>query len=48
MMSAGLVLAATSANAQIPVPNEGVRPLYHPVSDIGGPYAAMPPEAAIP
>jgi hypothetical protein len=45
VMSAGLVLAATSANAQIVVPDEGARPLYSAVSDVGGPYAAMPPQA---
>jgi hypothetical protein len=39
------VLAATSANAQIVVPDEGARPLYSAVSDVGGPYAAMPPQA---
>jgi hypothetical protein len=50
VMSAGLVLAATSANAQVLntqvlVPDEGARPLYSAVSDVGGPYAAMPPQA---
>ena len=55
VMSAGLVLAATSAsaqvsngqvlNSQVVVPNEGARPLYSAVSDVGGPYAAMPPQA---
>jgi hypothetical protein len=45
VMSAGLVLAATSANAQIVVPDEAARPLYSAVSDVGGPYAAMPPQA---
>jgi hypothetical protein len=55
VMSAGLVLAATSANAQVSngqvlnsqvaVPDEGARPLYSAVSDVGGPYAAMPPQA---
>ncbi len=45
VMSAGLVLAATSANAQIVVPDEGAGPLYSAVSDVGGPYAAMPPQA---
>jgi hypothetical protein len=50
VMSAGLVLAATSAsaqvsNGQIVVPDEGARPLYSAVSDVGGPYAAMPPQA---
>jgi hypothetical protein len=55
VMSAGLVLAATSANAQalngqalngqVLVPDEGHRPLYSAVSDVDGPYAAMPPQA---
>ena len=40
VMSAGLVLAATSANAQMVVPDH--RPLYSAVSDVDGPYAAMP------
>jgi len=43
LMSAGLVLAANSANAQIVVPDH--RPLYSAVSDVDGPYAAMPPQA---
>src|ERR1700760_251382 len=42
LMSAGLVLAATSASAQIVVPDH--RPLYSAVSDVDGPYAAMPPQ----
>jgi hypothetical protein len=42
VMSAGLVLAATSANAQGAVPDQ--RPLYSAVSDVDGPYAAMPPQ----
>jgi hypothetical protein len=45
VMSAGLVLAATSANAQIVAPDEGARPLYSAVSDVDGPYAVMPPRA---
>jgi hypothetical protein len=44
VMSAGLVLAATSANAQISAPYDA-RPLYSSVSDFDGPYAAMPREA---
>ena len=44
VMSAGLVLAATSANAQISAPYDA-RPLYSSVSDVDGPYAAMPREA---
>src|SRR6185437_6202689 len=45
VMSAGLVLAATSANAQISAPKDLGRPLYSTVSDFDGPYAAMPPHA---
>ena len=43
LVSAGLVLAANSANAQIAVPDH--RPVYSVVSDVDGPYAAMPPQA---
>jgi hypothetical protein len=46
VMSAGLVVAATSANAQISAPKDLGRPLYSTVSDFDGPYAAMPPRAA--
>src|SRR6185437_15230524 len=46
VMSAGLVLAATSANAQISAPKDLGRPHYSTVSDFDGPYAAMPPHAA--
>jgi hypothetical protein len=45
VMSAGLLLAATSANAQTVVPGEGYGPRYSAVSDFEGPYAAMPPGA---
>jgi hypothetical protein len=45
VMSAGLVLAATSANAQISAPKDLGRPLYSTVSDFDGPYAAIPPQA---
>jgi hypothetical protein len=45
VMSAGLVLAATSAKAQISAPKDLGRPLYSTVSDFDGPYAAMPPQA---
>jgi len=41
-MSAGLVLAAATAHAQ-----GGVAPRYTAVSDIGGPYAAAPPEVSL-
>jgi hypothetical protein len=54
-VSAGLVLAAGAANAQMPAPHEIGEPGYAAVSDVdspygggrygGGPYAAMPPEA---
>jgi hypothetical protein len=44
-MSAGLLLAATSANAQTVVPAGGHGPRYSAVSDFDGPYAAMPPGA---
>jgi hypothetical protein len=49
VMSAGLVLAATAANAQIPAPYQVGGPGYTAVSDVAGPYAAaMPPEAPMP
>jgi hypothetical protein len=54
-VSAGLVLAAGAANAQVSGPSETGGPGYSAVSDIdspygggrygAGPYAAMPPEA---
>jgi hypothetical protein len=45
VMSAGLIFAAGGvANAQMPTPY-GIGPRYTVVSDVGGPYAAMPPEA---
>src|SRR6187431_2311828 len=42
IIAAGLVVAAGAANAQV-----GHSPVRI-VSDIGGPYAAMPPEVAVP
>lgn len=45
VMSAGLVLAATSANAQTVITADGHAPRYSAVSDFDGPYAAMPPGA---
>ena len=52
MMAAGLALAATAAQAQVPATEGAGRPSYTPVSDVGGPspgpYAAMPPEAPRP
>src|SRR5258707_672861 len=50
--AAGLALAATAAQAQVPVPDGAGRSSYTPVSDVGGPtpgpYEAMPPEAPRP
>jgi hypothetical protein len=48
VMSAGLVLTAVTANAQGVAPGEIGRSPYTAVSDFGGPYAAMPPEAPVP
>ena len=52
MMAAGLALAATAAQAQVPATEGAGRPSYTPVSDVGGPtpgpYAAMQPEAPRP
>ncbi|MEA2977334.1 MAG: hypothetical protein QOF19_2854 [Alphaproteobacteria bacterium] len=45
---AGLVLTAGLANAQAPAPHEVGRPPASRVSDVGGPYAVMPPEAPPP
>ncbi len=45
IMSAGLVLTATAANAQVLAPYGVAGSHYTAVSDVGGPYAAMP-EAA--
>jgi hypothetical protein len=47
IMSAGLVLAATSANAQVLAPIEVGGPRYAVVSDVDGPYAAMPPAGSV-
>jgi hypothetical protein len=44
VMSAGLVVAATAANAQMPAPYGVGRSPHAAVSDIGGRNAAMPPE----
>jgi hypothetical protein len=46
VVSAGLVLTAAAANAQGLAPYEIGRSPYTVVSDVGGPYAAMPPEAS--
>jgi hypothetical protein len=45
VMTAGLLLAATSAIAQTVSPTEAGNARYQATSDVGGPYAAMPPEA---
>jgi hypothetical protein len=48
MLSAVLVGAAGAAQAQMLAPYDAWRSPYRAVSDIGGPYAAMPPEARVP
>jgi hypothetical protein len=48
IMPAGLVLAATAANAQVLAPYGIGRPPYAVVSDVEGRYAAMPPDAPVP
>jgi hypothetical protein len=48
VMSAGLMLAATAANAQVLAPYGVAGSRYTAVSDVGGPYAAMPQEAPVP
>ena len=47
-MSAGLVLAAAAANAQVLAPYGTGSSRYTVVSDFGGPYAAMPEVAPAP
>jgi len=42
-MTAGFVLAATAAHAQMLAPTDAGRSSYHAASDFDGPYAAMPP-----
>lgn len=44
LLAAGLGLAATAAQAQVPAPYEAGRGPYHSVSDIGDPYYAPPPQ----
>ncbi len=44
VMSAGLVLTAAAANAQVLAPYESGRSPYTVASDVGGPFAGMPPE----
>jgi hypothetical protein len=48
VMTAGLVVAATAAHAQVPAPYGAGNSPYRTASDVGGPYAAMPPEAPVP
>ncbi len=48
MMAAGLVFTAAAANAQVLVPYGIGGSPYAIVSDVEGPYAAMPPDAAVP
>jgi hypothetical protein len=48
VVSAGLVLAASAANAQMLAPNGIGRSHYSAVSDFDGPYAGMPPEVPAP
>ena len=43
VVSAGLVLAAWSANAQGLAPHDAGKSPYRPVSDFGEPYGGMPP-----
>jgi hypothetical protein len=52
MVAAGLALAVTAVQAQVPATEGAGRPSYTPVSDVGGPtpgpFAVMPPEAPRP
>src|SRR2546429_4768265 len=48
VISAGLVVMAAAANAQILAPHETGRSPYTVVSDVEGPYAAMPPAIPAP
>src|SRR6266566_3313229 len=48
VISAGLVVMAAAANAQILAPYETGRSPYTVVSDVEGPYAAMPAEILAP
>jgi hypothetical protein len=47
-VSAGLVLTAAAAHAQVVAPYEIGRSPYSVVSDVDGPYAGMPPQAPPP
>jgi hypothetical protein len=42
LLAAGLAVAATAAQAQVPAPYEAGRGPYHSASDIGDPYYAPP------
>jgi len=44
-VSAGLVLAASAANAQMLAPNDVGKAHYQAASDVEGPYTTMPPPA---
>ena len=48
VISAGLVFSAAAANAQVPAPYRVGGPRYAVVSDVGGPYAAVPEYAPVP
>lgn len=48
VISAGLMVAATAAQAEVLAPYGVGRSPYAAVSDFGGPYAAMPREAPVP
>lgn len=47
-MTAGLVLAASAANAQMLSPPDAGRSSYRSISDLDGPYAAVPPPPPAP
>ena len=48
VVSAGLMFTATAVNAEVLARYELVDSPYRTVSDFGGPYAAMPPDAPLP
>jgi hypothetical protein len=48
MISAGLIVAATAAGAQTLPPDQNSASRYSTVSDVGRPYAAMPPDSMPP
>lgn len=47
-LAVGLLVGAAGVQAQVPAPHEVGRSPYRPASDIGGPYAAAPPEVVAP